>query len=463
MAREPHAAPAPARTAAWRALRAVETRRADLGTALADSRRQLADERDVALAATIVTGTLRWQAALDALIDRRSRLPPESIATDVRLVLRLSAFQLTRLSRVPASAIVNDAVMLVRQAGHPRAAGFVNAILRRFRGRETLDELPHPPAKGQDGSVDREAALDYLSITLSHPRWLAARWLDRVGFDAAARWTAFNNQDAPITLRANIARNSRAQLADRLADEAVETTPTAYSPDGLVVLTGRPLATSAWEEGLFVVQDEASQLVACAAAVQPTERVLDACAAPGGKATAMSAAASHGRVVALDLRPRRVTLLKEVVARLGAGNVAIVRADAEHLPVQAAFDCAVIDAPCSGLGTIRRDPDIRWRRGAEDLATFAGHQRRMLREAASAVVPGGRLVYATCSSEPEENEDVVADFLAASREFEQLRVDVPGASEAAPLVDEQGALRTRPDAHGLEAFYAVLMRRTPSG
>jgi 16S rRNA (cytosine967-C5)-methyltransferase len=210
------------------------------------------------------------------------------------------------------------------------------------------------------------------------------------------------------------------------------------------------------------VQDEASQLVALAAGAKPGERVLDACASPGGKTLAMAAGMEdRGSIVAGDVRGRRVDLLRETVSRGGARSVRVARFDAAALPFRDEFDLVLLDAPCSGLGTIRRDPEIRWRRVAEDLPVLAATQRRLLERAAACVRPGGRLVYATCSSEPEENELVVQDFLAAHPDFssEPVALDRLATLPSHPLVSPAGYLRTRPDLHGLEAFFAARLRR----
>lgn len=439
---------APARVAAYDVLLDVVRRRADLPAALARARRVLPDERDRALAGEIATGTLRWQGAFDHLVAGYSRRPVARLDPEVLTILRLTIFQLLHLERVPASAAVNDAVDLVRRAGKSSAAALVNAILRRV-SRER-NRLPLPPrAAGEEG-----AELEYLSVTLSHPRWLAARWRSRYGFDAAEAWCRFDNEPAPLTLRANRLRTTRERLAGALLDAGVRTRPTRYAPDGLIVEQGNPLSTEFAGRGLFVVQDESSQLVAAATAARPAERVLDACAAPGGKTTAMAAGMQgRGLVVASDVRPARVRLLAETVERAAAPNVSVVQANAAApLPFGEVFDLVLLDAPCSGLGTLRRDPDIKWRRAEEEFPTLSALQRRMLEATARTVRPGGRVVYSTCSSEPEENEEVVARFLETTPGFRLERLELPAAPE---LIDAEGFLRTLPFAHGLEAFFAA--------
>lgn len=359
---------------------------------------------------------------------------------------------------MPARAVVDDAVDLARGTGRRSAGGLVNAVLRRI-SRERRS-LPLPARTAEPDA----AALDYLSTTLSHPRWLAARWLARLGFEAAESWARFNNTPAPVTLRANTLKIGRDGLMGRLSAAHIEVVPTRYSSDGVSVLRGNPLETAAWAEGLFFVQDEASQLVALAVGARHGEKVLDLCASPGGKTVAMAGAmADGGLLVAADCRPRRVALLRSVVARSGAMSVRIVRLDGTaELPFGDVFDRVLVDAPCSGLGTIRRDPEIRWRRTEAELAVLSARQRVLLDRASGAVRPGGRLVYATCSSEPEENEQVVAAWLTAHSEFVARPVgDEPGTVPPA-LVDRAGCLRTSPSRHGLEAFFAAVLVRKPA-
>lgn len=444
---------APARRAALQALVAIDADRADLPSSLAASRSSLTDDRDRALTASIVTGTLRWQRALDHLVEQFAKRPLTKIDTQVLAVLRLSLFQLLHLDRVPAAAVVDDAVSLTRAARKSSASGFVNAVLRAMLRQRHRLPLPTRPADPDD----RPAALAYLGITFSHPEWLVSRWLDRYGFDRVEAWVQFNNDAAPLTVRVNTLKVTRDQLQDVLARHDVETTPTRYAPDGLVVTRGNPLRTE--DDELFFVQDEASQLVPLAMDAQADERILDLCASPGGKTVAMAAAMhDSGTLIASDVRTARVRLLRDTVARSGARHAHIV-----HIPVHGplpfnTFDRVLVDAPCSGLGTIRRDPDIRWRRAESDLPRLAEQQVDLLMRAANVVRPGGRLVYATCSSEPEENDDVVSTFLErAPFDRLDLRGQSPGSLQ--PLLDARGTLRTLPFAHGLEAFFATAMVR----
>jgi 16S rRNA (cytosine967-C5)-methyltransferase len=445
----------PARAAAFTALGEINAARQDLPAALARVRPTLKDERDRALANDLVTGTLRWQGQIDHLIAHFTRRPISRLDFEVLQILRLGAYQLIHLDRVPASAAVNDAVAMTRRAGKTSAAGLVNAALRALSTNVHSLPLPSRPPDGD--------ALSYLHTTLSHPEWLAARWLARYGLADAEAWESFNNAPAPLTIRANRLKTTTEALIDALAGHGVQIKRTRYAPDGLIVTSGNPLRTPLAGSGLFFIQDEASQLVSLLGAPSAGMRVLDACASPGGKTTAMAAMgrdAAH--IVAADVRKARVQLLRETVSASGAEHVSILQADlVRGLPFGPVFDVVFVDAPCSGLGTIRRDPDIRWRRTESELADLGRSQIAMLRNAAAVVRPGGRLVYATCSSEPEENDEVVSAFLSDGGFAPvDLRKHTPAYLGAiAPVLDENGVLRTSPAKHGLEAFFGAVMRR----
>jgi 16S rRNA (cytosine967-C5)-methyltransferase len=444
---------APARIAAFEILTAVSAGRLDLASAVAASRPSLHDDRDRALAGEIAAGVQRWRATLDHLIAAYAHRPVSRLDPEVLEILRLSAYQLLYLARVPASAVVDDAVDLTRRAGKRSAAGFVNGVLRTLSRNRRALPLPPEPAD----PTDRDAALDYLSIALSHPRWLAARWYDRLGFDAARRWMRFNNTAAPVTLRANTLAISVSELEARLLEHSTTVVRGRYAPQALIVREGHPLRIQELS-GLFVVQDEASQLIPLLAGPDPGGRVLDACASPGGKTLALAASMSNrGLLVACDVRDKRVQLLRRTVQAGGATNVRIVQADLlAPLPFRVEFDTVLVDVPCSGLGTLRRDPDIRWRRREEDLGELAASELRMLRQAAASVAPGGRLIYATCSSEPEENQAVADAFLATAPGFIPA-ARLPGVPGG--ILDDRGRLRTLPHVHGLEAFFGAVFER----
>lgn len=440
---------APARDAAYRVLRTIATTRHDLGDALSRARDPLPDARDRALATDLATGTLRWRNAIDYQLQRLSTKPLHKLDPEVLDSLRLGAYQLLYLDRVPSSAVVNDSVDLVKRSGLRSAAAFANAVLRRLVRERGALTWP-----GRDDIVE------HLAVVHSHPAWLVRRWLERYGVAATERWVQFNNQPPALTLAANRLHNTRSELIERLRSEAIESQPTAIAPHGVTVTRGRALSSDAFAGGYCFVQDEASQIVPELVQATPGARLLDLCASPGGKTVGLAAQCGKpGCVVASDVRTRRVRLLAATLQRCR------VDAPIVHVPISGAlpfrdgaFTCVLIDAPCSGLGTIRRDPDIRWRREPSEFGTLAATQRDLLWRARSLVGRGGRIVYSTCSSEPEENEDVVAWFLGQATEFEVMplrHTDLP-----APIIrmDTAGFLRTGAD-HGLEAFFGAILQK----
>ena len=475
---------APARLAATEVLAAVDAGRRDLATALAQGHEALGDPRDRALLTELATGVLRWRLALDFAIHALTKRQPADLDPEVRTTLRLGLYQLQHATRIPPSAVVNDAVEVVKRGPTRSAAGLVNAVLRRVV-REGAPRLPDAPRIPDADPRWREQALAYLSITHSHPRWLVERWLDRFGYDATEAWVRYDNTAADVTVWPNPGTGNRGPGTGNGKPGAgsrgpgtgdwgpgtggtagafagVAGTPTRYVPGGWVLDSGReaiPLLT----QGLAYAQDEASAAVGVVTAGVARGRVLDACASPGGKTLAMLPHLPAGsRVFANDVRSRRVALLAATLERLSAA-VPVLRSDARDLPFAGSIDTLLIDAPCSGLGTLRREPDLRWRRQPADLPDLASLQSALIDEGLRALAPAGRLVYATCSSEPEENEALVANLVRTRPDLALVDLrDVGLPPSMTPLLTAEGTMRTWPHAHGLDAFYvAVITRRSP--
>lgn len=439
----------PARRAAYEITVAVDSGRLDLASALANTRDAIADLRDRALTTDIAVGTQRWRGQLDFLLAAAAGRPLERLDPEVLAILRLSAYQLRFLTRVPVSAVVNDAVQIVRLARKRSATGFVNAVLRTLATRPAgLPALPAAPAGSDEWHAQ---ALTYLSVTGSHPAWLVERWLVRYGWDATLAWVSFNNETPPVTLWP--------APGTPPLDAVPPDEPTSWVPGGVVLGAGAA-GVEPIRRGRAFAQDEASAAVGAVAAAVAAPPVFDACAAPGGKTLVLATRlAEDALLVAGDLRTSRLRTLRRMLPDLVARAVPLLQADARALPFTGTLGTLLIDAPCSGLGTLRRDPDVRWRRHPGDLVVLAATQRAMLEEGMRAVRDGGRVVYATCSSEPEENESVVGAAVesGACRVVHLHTVGLPARLPDA--VTAQGWLRTTPFAHGLESFFAAVLER----
>ena len=448
------------RVLAARVLMAVEGRRATLGAEVDRARRGLPDERDRGLLLELTSGVCRWRAALDACLQACSQRPLDTIDPPLLATLRVAMYQLRHLDRIPVHAVVHESVEAARVLDAPRAAGFVNGVLRAYL--RTRDRIALPPRP--EAGATRRQQLAYLSVTLSHPRWLVARWLDRYGFDETEAWCRFNNASPDLTVRARGPEANAASLINTLEQSGVHATRGLYASD-VVRLAPGVLGTIEPElrRGLLV-QDEGSVVVAHAAGARPGERVLDVCAAPGGKTMILwSDMNAQGSLIASDTRPARMQLLRETLQDAGIPERLAALDATQPLPFGPdTFDRVFVDVPCSGLGTLRRDPDVKWAVTLESLPELAATQRKILAHAAAVVRPGGTLIYATCSSEPDENDAVVDAFLTDSPSFEAEAIDTTAGFEAglAPLIDERGRLRTTPSRHGLDAFFAArLVRR----
>jgi len=440
----------PARAVAARVLTRVETEGAFADLALdAELNRAEAGPRDAALATELVYGTLRWQRYLDWILAPHSRRPLAQLDPRPRALLRMTAYQLVHLERVPSFAAVNDAVSLARQRSRPGVPEFVNAVLRSFARRGAREREPAPPAD----------PIEALAVRCSFPTWLARRWVERYGADEASALMRSLNERPPLTLRANTMSIDRDALAARLRDEdQVDTTPTRYAPEGLIASHGgRPGAWRSFADGAFAVQDESSLLVARLLDPKSGDTVVDACAAPGTKTTHLAQLMDNrGRIHAFDPQPARLALVGEACARLGVTIVDIHDGTVETLAPRfdAACDAVLVDAPCTNLGVLRRNPEVKWRRQPADIAASAVRQRAILAAAATLLKPGGRLVYATCSLEPEENEAVVSALLAERDDF------VVDAPPEFPLpLSPDGVLRCLPHRHGGDGFTAIRLRR----
>lgn len=439
---------------ALRVLSRVEQVRAfaDLSLHAALARSELA-ANDRALATELVYGTLRWRGRLDFLLASVSDRTLADLDPLVRSSLRVGAYQLLFSDRIPPSAAVDESVRCVRAAGAERASGYVNAVLRRLA--EQHGSMPLP-ALATD-------PVGHLVHALSLPVWLAERWLAQLGAGEAAALAESLNCVPPRTVRANRLRADRDALLAELRTRHPDAIACRLAPDGIVLgHRGDPGLDPAFRDGRFTVQDEASQLVVELLDPRLGHRALDVCAAPGAKASAIAERVGpSGGVLALDRHERRLGLLLRDVRRLALTNVStLVRDASQPLPdsLVASFDRVLVDAPCSGLGTLRRNPDARWRVQPDDIPRLSEVQGAILRSAARGSRAGGAIVYSTCTLLPEENEVVVEGFLREVPGFRLVaRAELPAALQG--VADDRGFVRLLPHRHDTDGFFAARLER----
>ncbi|OHE18052.1 MAG: 16S rRNA (cytosine(967)-C(5))-methyltransferase [Syntrophobacterales bacterium GWC2_56_13] len=412
----------------------------------------LANPHDRGLLTELVYGTLRMRGRLDWIIGQLYRGDAAALETGVRNILRTGLYQLWYTDRIPPFAAVNEAVGIARKTC-PAASGLVNALLRTALRKK--DAIAWPDMAKSPGKA--------ISVIHSHPRWLVERWLDEFGIDETIAICRANNAVPPLALRVNSLKASREQAVAALAKEGIAAESAPFSADGIILAS--PAAglreTASWRDGLIRIQDEASQLIALLLSPEPGESLLDLCAGTGGKTLHLAALMENrGSITAVDLYPDKLRQLQEEAGRLGVTIVETQVADALALPetFRDAFDRVLLDAPCSGLGTIRRNPEIRWRLAPKDLNNCMQIQKRLLRSAADCVRPGGRLVYSVCTVTPEENEAVIEDLLKNRPDFSLIKPPIAGGIPP-ELIDPAGFFRTFPHLHGTDGFFAALLIR----
>ena len=452
------------RMLAWNLLQRIERSQA-FADLLLDSTFSKSPELralDRAFINELVLGTLRWRSRLDLAIYRAVKSPEKRIDLKLLHLLRMGAYQILFMDRVPPSAAVNESVRLAKAIfQNEKISGFTNAVLRSIARKKNREDFP--PFETQP--------VEYIAAALSHPRWMVERWVREFGPDTARKICSANNLHPPFTVRVNTLKTTREILQERLAGAGIQSFPAPYSPEGLV-LRQSPLrsAEPLFQKGFYFVQDEASQIVSHLVNPQPGERVLDACAAPGGKTTHLAQLMNdQGEIIALDLYGPKIEWIQENCRRLGITVVKAFQADASKpLPFseESAFDRILVDAPCTGLGTLHRNPEAKWRQNSQDANRLQHLQLALLENLWGRLKPGAILVYSTCTMTLEENDWVVEAFLRKHKEFrlQDLRLSVPQSFH--PLIDEKGFLRTYPkttmasDDYRLDGFFAARLVRT---
>jgi len=435
----------PARLTAFKILLRVERESAYAVELLHSSLLEELSPADRNLVTQIVMGVLRWRSALDSAITQFSFTPFRKLDLEVLTALRMGAYQFLFLTRVPAHAVVNETVELVKQSKKASAAGLANAVMRKIQA--------------QAKSGKRTSTQGTLAEVLAHPQWLIDRWIQEFGTQAATKICEYDQQIPTTSLRL-----SSSEDEEQLKAEGIELAPGALLTSARRVAAGDVTGTTLFRNRRIAIQDEGSQLVA--AIIGTGRRILDCCAAPGGKTGAMATRLPEAEIVAAELHPHRARLLREMVPQ---ENVEVITADALTLPFAAEFDRVLADVPCSGTGTLARNPEIKWRLHPADLQDLQRRQIAILSAAMKHVAPAGRIVYSTCSLERVENEDVVDAALVANPEFRivpvkqellRLREQNELAWEKVDQMVRGDFLRTTPGVQPCDGFFAAVLERT---
>src|ERR1700688_4409116 len=448
----------PARAAAFDILLRVERESSYASDLLHSPAYERLSTPDHALATELVMGVLRWRSRLDAEIATASSQPLSRLDIEILIALRLALYQFLWLDRVPRRAALHESVELVKRARKRSAAPFVNAVLSKLS----------TSARKPDLSADDENSPEAVAHALAHPLWLVERWVHEYGLSAAHQ-ICVNNQSIPAT-----AIRLRTPTAEHLLnEERITLLPGCLLASARRVQAGDITKTQAFRTGEIVIQDEASQLVAALTSpdvLKEGSRILDCCAAPGGKTLALADHNPPAAITAVELHSHRARLLQKLLRAHASqsGQIQIVAADAQHLPLSLPFDLVLADVPCSGTGTLARNPEIKWRLTVDDLAELHQRQVAILRSALAQVAPGGRLVYSTCSLEKEENENVVEQVLAENHSFRPLdccpeldRLKASGQlTWPNPASLTRGPyLRTLPGIHPCDGFFAAILEK----
>lgn len=447
-----------ARDAALRVLLAVEREGAYANLFLQKIRRTVKlDANDLALLTELVYGTLRMQGTVDWVLDQFSKVPVSRMNYIVRNIMRLGVYQILFLDRVPPRAACNEAVEQAKRWKIKGLAGFVNGVLRNIaRNRE---QLSYPDLE-QD-------PIQHISVKYSHPSWLVRRWLKRFGEEETIALCQANNQSPPVVLRCNTLKVSPGELRRELERENILTRPSHLVPEGLIVekLTFLP-ELKLFRDGCFAVQDESSMLASLVLDPAPGSFVIDACSGPGGKTTHLAQLMENrGEILALDVHNHRLKLVAKTCQRLGIDIVETRLLDASKLEgkVEKKAEYILVDAPCSGLGVIRRRPDLRWRVQPGDLLRHAEQQLEILISAGRCLARDGLLLYSTCSTEPEENNGVVRRFLAECEEFQlekiAPKIPFPLVLDEDKISASLGFLQLLPHRHSTDGFFLACLRK----
>jgi 16S rRNA (cytosine967-C5)-methyltransferase len=410
---------------------------------------------DRRLITEIVYGTLRMRGRLDWVIERLYKGKFDAMEVSIKNILRTGLYQLLFTERIPDFAIVDEAVGITKRMRR-KGSGLVNAILRNFIRKK--DQIAYP-------EIGKDPA-QHIAIVHSHPLWMVKKWIEMFGMEETMELCRANNQVPPVTVRVNTIKTTRERTKEELSQHGFEVKETIFSPDGLIISspTVPVRETDCYTSGMIQFQDEASQLIARLVSPRAGENILDICAGMGGKTTHLAAVMENrGRILALDINKKKIDAVCKSISRLDAAIVDAQVGDAREEPGKASlesFDRVLIDAPCTGLGTLRRNPEIKWRACPEDAEKCSILQKAILENAAHYLKKGGYLIYSTCTITKEENEAVIKDFTDRHPDFICNR---PPDAINSSLVDDRGYFRSYPHRHGTDGFFGAVLVRDIEG
>jgi 16S rRNA (cytosine967-C5)-methyltransferase len=406
---------------------------------------------DRKLLTQLVYGTLRMRGYLDWIISRLYTGAAGSLETRLENILRTALFQILCMDRIPPYAAVNEAVEIAKKEA-PGREPLVNAILRNALRKKSAFDYP---------SLKRDPAL-HISVVYSHPLWLVKKWIESFGVEESIKICTANNEIPPLTIRVNTLKTTREELRKELAKEDFHAEPATFSPDGLILsaFSGPIRRLPCFEAGKIHLQDEASQLVSYLVNPKPGEKILDLCSGMGVKTTHLAERmANKGAILAMDNNRKKTISLMENARRMGSSIIEAITGDATVLPAEkyrGRFDRVLVDAPCSGLGTLRRNPEIKWHLTMTRLKTFPALQLKLLESAVAYLKPGGNLIYSTCTMTAEENDRVIKAFLVNHTDF-HLKHPPPAIPQN--MIDHRGFFRTYPHRHGSDGFFGAILAR----
>lgn len=400
-------------------------------------------ERDARLATEIVYGSVRMRLTLDYYLNQISKKKVEKLDTRIRNILRTGAYQILFLDRIPPSAAVNESVKLVPRRNRDRSSGFVNAILRNLIRKQSQINFPNL----------KQDPVAHISTKYSHPGWMVKRWLNRYGIESTIKFCQINNTSPKTDLRVNTLKISSVELQEYFAKKDIILEPGKFASDVFSSKSGMQIINDPYfGAGYYYLQNESSVLVGHAVNPNPGDIIYDLCAAPGGKSTHLAQLLNNnGKIIAFDIDQERIKLIDENLTRLGITAVDVCLGDARNIRLDT-VDKVLVDAPCSGLGVLRHKPDARWTKSEQEIFKLVTIQKQILTNAAKLVKPGGQLIYSTCSTEPEENQEIITWFLKTHQNFRLM--NLPQWFPGDPNTGKVGIL---PFIHGIDGFFICKM------